>query len=203
MRYLTAGFKTLALFSLSRDTLDAGSTCSASSMRPDDGLHKSSSIRDTQITGSMQIRRFSITIHFRENNKLQKGSFLLSSSGSMLITLSLIYSKPEKFASGNKRGISCSRVKIVESIFARIKGRVRRPVQRVSLRWWRWGWRKSFKLQFIPITSAPKFSNVFYFRCPWFASMNIVRMPSTRITPWIWWGIRPRSWPVETTIRIV
>jgi hypothetical protein len=41
---------------------------------------------------------------FQGNNKLQKGSSLLSSSGSTLITLSLIYSKPEKFASGNKIG---------------------------------------------------------------------------------------------------
>lgn len=45
-----------------------------------------------------------------------------------LIILGLIYTKPHKFASGNKMGESCSRVKIVQSIFARMKGRVLRPV---------------------------------------------------------------------------
>ena len=46
----------------------------------------------------------------------------------MLINLGQIYSKPQKFSSGNKMWKSCSRVKIVQSIFARIKGRVLRPV---------------------------------------------------------------------------
>lgn len=39
-QYLTAGLIDLVLFSLSRDTPDAGSTCNASSMQPDDGLQE-------------------------------------------------------------------------------------------------------------------------------------------------------------------
>jgi hypothetical protein len=43
MVYLTDGFKTLAPFSI--DTQEAGSTCNASSMQPDDDLQDSRGIR--------------------------------------------------------------------------------------------------------------------------------------------------------------
>ena len=103
MEYLTDGFNTLALFSFSGDIPDAGSTCSASSMRPDDGLHKRRSFRNQnhQFHASQKLL---YKVHFRENNELQKGSILLSSLAVTLIILSLIYSKPENFASGNKMG---------------------------------------------------------------------------------------------------
>jgi len=45
MAYLTDGFATLVPLSLSIDTPEAGSTCNASSMQPDDGLQHSRGIR--------------------------------------------------------------------------------------------------------------------------------------------------------------
>lgn len=42
--YPTVGLIDFVLFSLSRDTPDAGSTCSASSMQPDDGLEETQAL---------------------------------------------------------------------------------------------------------------------------------------------------------------
>jgi hypothetical protein len=85
--------------------------------------------------------------------------------------------------------VSCSTVKTVQSIFARIKGQVLRPVQHISLWWRRWWWRISSKLWLIPVTRAPKFGDVFYLRSPWFTMVNFIKMPSTSITPRMWWWI--------------
>lgn len=68
-------------------------------------------------------------IHFRGISELQKGSLLPSCCGSYAENPRPdLYTKPHKLVSGNKMGESCSTVKIVQSIFARMKGRVLRPV---------------------------------------------------------------------------
>lgn len=53
--YLTDGFHTLVPLSLSIDTPEAGSTCNASSMQPDDDLEDSRGIRKNLRDISMQL----------------------------------------------------------------------------------------------------------------------------------------------------
>lgn len=98
---------------------------------------------------------------------------------SLMLSVSIIN---HKSLARVKWSISCSREKTVQCIFARIKGRVLRPVQCFSLRWRRSWWRVSFKLWLIPIRT-PKLSDVFYLRTPIFTSMNVIRMLSTGIAP--------------------
>lgn len=100
---LTDGFNTLDCFSLSRDMPEAGSTCSASSMRPDEGLQTSRSIRNP--FQQFHATRKRLESPLKRKSVLQKRSFLPSPLlAVMLITLSLIYSKSQKLASGNKMG---------------------------------------------------------------------------------------------------
>lgn len=79
---LTDGFNTLVPISLSIDTPEAGSTCKASSMRPDDGLQEGKGVRENHSNFSMQRRKLCKT-YFAKKKKIKsasKGKPLPSSS---------------------------------------------------------------------------------------------------------------------------
>lgn len=83
MAYLTDGFATLVPLSLSIDTPEAGSTCNASSMQPDEGLQKQWRYQIKYLQDFHAAHRWvSYAKFISGNNEIQIGSLLPSPLGS-------------------------------------------------------------------------------------------------------------------------